>query len=290
MKTQSVQALIQKYSYKNKRPDNSSYLALMLQDARRIKKETGVALYEIEKEAMENGILPERYSRNQKTFSTEEQLKLHVASVAVVGLGGLGGTVTEILARSGIGNLTLIDGDVFDESNLNRQLLSAPALLGKPKSEAAKERVRTINPAVRITDQQKFLTSDNASALLENVDLAVDCLDNIADRFLLEDGCSKNSIPFVSAAIGGTSGQVTIIQPDEPKLDTIYGPRHQRSSKGIEASMGTPAFTAIFTASIQSAEVVGLILGKPSSLQQSLLLTDIADHTHELVELPQRKP
>lgn len=283
MSSQSIKELLSQYTKVNHRPDNSSYKAITLSDAQKIAGVTDLSLFDVEKSALINGIVPQRYSRNQRFLSTKEQLKLHLSKVAVVGLGGLGGTATEILARVGIGNLILIDGDVFDESNLNRQLLSSPGALGKAKAKIAKQRVQEINPATQVKEVEDYLTTDNGDGLLLDADLALDCLDTIRDRFVLQEACRQKSIPFISAAIGGTSGQITVVLPGEARLEQIYGSKDKAPAKGIEASLGTPAFTAMYMAAIQCSEVVKLIVNGTSHLSDGLLLTDIADHVHETV-------
>ncbi len=121
-----------------------------------------------------------RYIRNEQMLSHEENLSLRKRKVAVVGCGGLGGHIIEMLARLGIGHLTLIDGDVFEPSNLNRQLLSLPDNLGKAKTAVAAERVSTVNPDLEVTTHQAFLTQDNARDLLQGHDVICDALDNIS--------------------------------------------------------------------------------------------------------------
>ncbi len=286
MATQSTLELLKKHVLNKSRPDDTHYTSLLLKDARNIANTTGLSLYQVEEIALEAGILPERYSRNQKSLSTADQLKLHRSKVAIIGLGGLGGTVTEILARIGVCNLTLIDGDCFDESNLNRQLLSSYENLGIAKAEIAKKRVNEVNPALRAKKIEEFFTAKNGESLLEKVEIAVDCLDTIEDRFILEDACRTVSIPLVSAAIGGTSGQATVIFPGDLGLQSIYGNQESAPKRGIEASMGTLPFAALYMASVECAEVVGLLLGKESDLRHSLLLTDIADHSSEVVQFP----
>ncbi len=240
----------------------------------------------IECAALEAGIVPERYSRNQKSLSNADQLRLFRSHVAIIGLGGLGGTVTEILARIGIGRLTLVDGDFFDESNLNRQLLSNPAIIGKSKAEAARLRVQEINPAVEVRVVPEFFRAENGQTILHGAQLAIDCLDTITDRFVLEASCRKALIPLVSAAIGGSSGQATVIFPDDPGLKNIYGPPGQAPQKGIEASFGTLPFGAVYMAAVECAEATTILLGKPSELRNKLFLAEIGDHTTELFSLP----
>jgi molybdopterin/thiamine biosynthesis adenylyltransferase len=286
MENKLLLELLQSHSLLRYRPDKSPYTSLLLADEKKIAARTGLGLREIECAALEAGILPERYSRNQKSFSNKDQLQLLRSHVAIIGLGGLGGTVTEILARLGLGQLTLVDGDSFDESNLNRQLLSKPAELGKSKAETAKKRVLEINPAVEVQAVPDFLSDKNSLAILNNVNLAIDCLDTIADRFVLEKGCRKKSIPLVSAAIGGSSGQATVIYPMDRGLKQIYGSPEKAPKRGIEAAMGTLPYAAMYMAAVECAEAATILLGNPSELRRKLFLAEISDHTTELFSLP----
>ncbi len=286
METKISLELLHAYTQQRTRPDKSLYKAILLSDVIEIAKKTGLSLRAVECAALEAGIVPERYSRNQKSLSNADQLRLLRSHVAIIGLGGLGGTVTEILARIGIGGLTLVDGDCFDESNLNRQLLSSPAKIGRSKAETAKLRVQEINPAVEVRSVSEYFEKDNGQALLHGAQLAIDCLDTIADRFLLEENCRKVGIPLISAAIGGTSGQATVIFPEDRGLKDIYGPPGHAPQKGIEASIGTLPFGAMYMAAVECAEATTILLGRPSELRNKLLLAEVSDHTTELFSLP----
>lgn len=282
-----LKELLQNYSRQRLRPDKSSYDALFLSDELEITNQTGLSLREVECSALEAGILPERYSRNQKSLSNSDQLRLLNSHAAVIGLGGLGGTVTEILARIGVGCLTLVDGDCFDESNLNRQLLSTTSLLGQPKALAAKNRVAKINPAIEVMAVEQFFSVENSHELLRGTSVAIDCLDTIDDRFVVEEGCRKEGIPLVSAAIGGCSGQATLVYPGESGLKRVYGEPGKAPSRGVEASMGTLPFAAVYMAAVECAEVVTLLLGKRGELRNRLFFADVSDHTSELFTLPE---
>lgn len=277
--------MLQERCRAKERPDGSSYAALFLADAAAIAAETGIPLGEVERTALRADIVPERYSRNQKSLSCAEQLRLLEARVAIIGLGGLGGAVTEMLARIGIGHLTLVDGDVFDESNLNRQLLSSPRLLGSRKAETAAGRVAELNAAVTTRAIADFFTPENGAEILKDVDLAIDCLDNIPSRFTLETACRQAAIPMVSAAIAGWTGQATVIFPGDAGLRLLYGPAEEAPRKGIEAALGTLPFAAVHLATVQCAEVVTILLRRPSTLRHHLLLADLGDHGGELVAL-----
>lgn len=284
MDTGQLADLLQTFAKIRLRPDKSSYLSLLLADAWAIGKQTGLSLRQVENAALTAGILPERYSRNQKSMSCADQLRLLQSHVAIIGLGGLGGTVTEILARLGVGGLTLVDGDVFDESNLNRQLLSSPTRLGEKKASAAATRVRNINPAVEIRAISEFFTAENGQTILTGAHLAVDCLDTIPARFLLEEACRKAGIPMISAAIAGASGQATAIFPPDPGLQQIYGTPDKAPRKGIEASLGTLPFAAVYMAAVECAEATTILLGRPPELRNRLFLAEISDHTTELID------
>jgi len=281
-KDQKLSELVRACARKDTRPDASSYTTLLYRDTCEIAKKTGLPLLTIECTALEEDIVPKRYCRNQKSFSNSDQLRLLRSHVAIIGLGGLGGIVTEILARIGIGRLTLVDGDSFDESNLNRQILSYPENIGQAKAEAAKQRVQKVNPAIEVNMVPEFFTAANGETILRGAQLAIDCLDNITDRFTLEECCQKASIPLVSAAIGGSSGQATVIFPGDPGLKQIYGPPGSVPRKGIEASVGTLAFGAVYMAAVECAEATTILLGKLSELRNKLFVAEVGDHTTEL--------
>jgi molybdopterin/thiamine biosynthesis adenylyltransferase len=197
----------------------------------------------------------------------------------------LGGTVTEILARMGVGRLTLIDGDRFEDSNLNRQLLSSPANLGLPKTEAAAQRVGLINPAVDARVRACFLTEQNASELIAGCQVVVDCLDNLRTRFELEDACRRLGCSMVSAAVAGASGHVTAIFPEDRGLRLIYGEPQELPLKGAETVLGTVPYAVAFLASLECAEVAKILLGRGALLRDKLLVADLAEGIIEVMNL-----
>ena len=270
---------------RKERGDGSSYLSLSYRAQLALVEATGLNHREIQLVALARDIVPEVYIRNQNSLSSADQISLLRSHVAVIGLGGLGGTVTEILARIGIGNLSLVDGDSFEDSNLNRQLLSSTEHLGRPKAEVAAQRVAAVNPAVQTRVITEFFTADNAQSILAGAAIAVDCLDSISSRFILEQGCRNAGIPLVSAAIGGTSGQATVIYPDDIGLSRIYGDPAAAADKGVEKMLGTLPFAAITLASIECAEVVRIAIGADPALRNKLFITDLFDHSAELLDL-----
>jgi len=223
-----------------------------------------------------------RYSRNIKALSEAETKALHEKKVCVVGLGGLGGYVVEILARIGVLNITAVDYDVFDPSNLNRQLFSTEPYLNRAKTEGAIERIKQVNPAVRINAVKEKFTESNAVSILQNHDCVVDALDNIQTRLLLEDACEKANIPLVHGSIAGWYGQVASIFPGEKLLGKIY--KNTKKEKGGEKELGNLPFTASTIASIQAAETVKILCGR-SVIRKALIQIDLLDMEIQTVHL-----
>lgn len=214
----------------------------------------------------------DRYLRNHDALSDDEQVMLSSKRVLVVGCGGLGGMVIECLARIGVGHLRVVDGDVFEQSNLNRQLLSSTMNLGRPKTLAAKQRVMAVNPLVEVDAVQADLTAENAAELLTECNVAVDCLDNIPARLLLQKAAKSAGVPLVHGAVAGWMGRICVIQPGQDLLNQLYPDLGE--TQGEEQQTGTLAFTASLTASWQAAEVVKVLLGKPG-LQGEILEVDL---------------
>ncbi|MGA6925050.1 MAG: HesA/MoeB/ThiF family protein [Desulfosarcina sp.] len=252
----------------------------------RLSEEVDLSGRLIEIAALRQDILPDRYLRNMRTLTMADQIRLLESAVCVVGLGGLGGLVTDTLARLGIGRLHLIDGDRFEAHNLNRQLMSSMATIGNPKTEAAAMNVRRINPGIIVNTSDTYLTTENAETLVASCNLAVDCLDNIRSRFALETATKRTGIPMVSAAVAGMSGHVTTIFPGGQGLADIYGPEEAlKADHGVEAQLGCLAPGVNLIASLECAEALKILLGRDGSLVGKLLIVDLADYTFEALQL-----
>lgn len=229
----------------------------------------------VEELALVHGLLPARYQRNRDMISGAEQLQLFRSHVAVIGCGGLGGYVIEELARLGVGRIIAVDPDIFEENNLNRQLLATPRNLGQAKAEAALARVNEINPAVTVTPVRDLFSTANGRELLNGVTVAVDALDSISYRLELAELCTEMQIPMVHGAIGGWYGHVATQLPGDTTVQNIY--RNWVQGKGIEKSLGNPAFTPAVVASLQVAEVCKIVLGKRELLRHRKLSIDLLD-------------
>ncbi|QUH26851.1 HesA/MoeB/ThiF family protein [Serpentinicella alkaliphila] len=215
-----------------------------------------------------------RYAKNG-IFSSEDMSKLDKKKVCIIGSGGLGGYILEMLTRVGVGSITIIDGDVFDETNLNRQILATSESINRGKVEVAIERMKQVNPEVQINGIRIFLNEGNVNGLIEGHDIVVDGLDSIDTRFILEKACESMKIPLVHGAIAGWYGQVTTIMPGDRTLAAIY---KTRVSKGVEKNIGNPSFTPACIASFQVSEVLKVLLGLGETLSKKLLMIDLLDN------------
>lgn len=223
-----------------------------------------------------------RYSRNKELISEEEQQKLANFAVAVIGLGGLGGHISEQLARLGIGKLILIDADKVDESNLNRQLFATEKSVGLLKSEAAKERLTAVNSKVEYIFYSEYFDESNADRILSDVNIVVDAVDNISTRFVLQKICKKLNLPLVHGSIGGWYGQVSFIAPGDDTLDLIYT---DKNGAGVEKKLGNPSFIPAIVASIEVSEVLKYLLNKGELLQGKLLFIDLLMQDYMIIKL-----
>ncbi len=233
---------------------------------------------------LEAGQVPERYLRNAGTIGAAGQARLLAARVAVVGAGGLGGTVIELLARMGVGYLRIIDGDAFAAHNLNRQLLATETNLGAGKAAAAAARVACINTDVAVDAVPCMLDAGNAVALLTGMDVIVDALDTIGDRQLLARAARQLAIPLVHGAIAGFTGQVATLLPGDPGLERIYHPA-AGPARGIETVLGNPAATPAIAAALQAQEVMKLLTGVGEPLSRKLLYFDTEYNIFETLTL-----
>jgi Dinucleotide-utilizing enzymes involved in molybdopterin and thiamine biosynthesis family 2 len=163
-----------------------------------------------------------RYDRNMNMLSKEENEKLKDFRVCVLGCGGLGGYAIEMLGRLGIGYITAVDKDVFEETNLNRQILSDMNSLGKSKALMAVERMKLVNPEVFVNAIVDEFNFENGKDIIKGHDIVIDALDNIEGKLTLQDICEELGIPFVHGAIAGWYGQVTTVFPGDKTLKFLY--------------------------------------------------------------------
>lgn len=273
MSNDDIKSILQKACLVKTNPAGEEYTSLSLAASKELAKKNGLSRREVEIAALENGIVPERYQRSMGTVGIEGQIKLLKATVGVVGAGGLGGFVLELLARMGIGRLLVVDDDSFSDSNLNRQLLGHEKNLDLPKAGAAEKRISEINGAVAVKAYCRRGDSSNLPKLFEDCDLVIDCLDNLSSRFELEETCRVLNVVMIHGAIAGLMGQLAVIRPGKPLLESIYGARSKKAAdRGAEVTLGNPATTPAMLASWQANEAVKILTGLEDALPDNTLL------------------
>ena len=211
---------------------------------------------DIEKVILENGFFPKRYQRQRAVFGNLQQLRLLQARVAIVGCGGLGGSIFEMLVRLGVGHLLVIDPDFFVESNLNRQSLATSANLGRDKVEVAAEWGRLVNPVIDIEPLNQVFQSSEAEDRLSTCDLVFDALDSIPARLELALLCDRYNLMLIHGAVAGWYGQAALVPPGSAKMTRFYphasvsDAGHNRAS-GIESAIDNLVPTVNAVAALQ---------------------------------------
>lgn len=268
-----------------KKNDGDQIAVLSLPQVKDLAKKYHASLLEIEITALKNEMLPSRYKRNYNLISFAEQIQLLLSKVAVIGCGGLGGNIIEMLARLGIGNLIVVDGDKYNESNLNRQLFCTEDTLGTGKAEIAAARIQHINSSIRTKAYSQFINSTNIKEMIQGTDLVVDALDNIPSRFVLEKACQTLNIPFIHGAINGFNGQVSTIFPDDKGLEAIYGSSEKYTQHKNLHQISAPAMTPAFVASLQVSEVIKVLLHRGKLLRKKLLLLNVEEMDWNVLDI-----
>ena len=226
--------------------------------------------------------MSERYAR-QLTIPGWDQGKLKSAHVAVVGVGGLGSAALYYLVAAGVGSITLLDGDLVEESNLNRQVLHFASDLGRYKVESASEKLKALNPEVHITPLSVEISADSAE-VIGRPDVVVDALDNLEARLIVNEYIMKERIPLVHAAVEGFYGAITTILPGStPCLACIYPEPKPRSTFPVAGV--TPGLLGI----MEAAEVLKLLLGLGAVLAGRLLMVDVLNWEFRSVETKFRR-
>ncbi len=210
-----------------------------------------------------------RYARQLPLFGTEGQECLQAATVLVAGAGGLGSPVLLYLAAAGVGRLIIADCDAVEETNLNRQVLHWEQDIGRMKVRSSEEKLRAFNPAVEIITVDEQITERNAARIAADALIIVDCLDNFAARFALNDAALRKDIPFVHGAVRGFHGQVTTMVPGRTAcMRCLY------ASAPPPAPVPVLGTTAGVVGMIQANEVIKYLVGTGGLLCDRLLIWD----------------
>ena len=229
-----------------------------------------------------------RYKRHLMLPQIDEagQEKIKNSKVLVVGAGGLGCPVALYLAAAGVGTIGLIDFDVVDLSNLQRQVLYSEKDVGKSKVHMARERLVQLNSNVNVICIEDMLDAANATEIFEKFDIIVDACDNFDTRYVISDTCVKLGKPHIYGAIYEFYGQVVVLGGDGPCLRCI-NPEPPKQGEIIDAK-DVGVFGAIpgVIGSLQACEVLKLITGCGKSLKGRMIFIDMLNMNFDEVEIP----
>lgn len=230
-----------------------------------------------------------RYSRQIRLAEVgkDGQEKIKGTSVLVVGAGALGCPVLQYLAAAGTGILGIVDNDWVDETNLHRQVLYTVKDIGKPKPLAAKNKLKQLNPEVTYKVHFMKLDKDNALQIIRDYDIIVDCTDNFAARYLINDACVILNKPIVYGAIHKFSGQIMVLNYNNgPTLRCLYPePPHPLEVPSC-AEIGVIGSIAGTIGSMQATEVIKIILGKEEVLSGKLFIIDSLNFNTQIITFP----
>jgi adenylyltransferase/sulfurtransferase len=239
--------------------------------------------------------MSERYSR-QELFSglgPEGQERIRAASVAIVGVGALGSVLAEMMARAGVGQLTVVDRDYVEASNLQRQSLftEEDAEQGLPKAVAAAARLRALNSDVDVRAVVADFSADRASALIAGAGLVLDGTDNFEARFLLNDVCLRAGIPWVYGACVSAHGLALLVRPRvSPCLRCVLEDKPPPGSAATCDTAGVVAPIVHVIAGIQAAEGLKVLAGRTEALLPGLVRVDLWSGVFEVMDLTSRAP
>lgn len=217
---------------------------------------------------LDAGVWPLRFKANRGLLSAGEQATLLRRHAAVIGCGGLGGYLITLLARMGVGACTVCDGDCFDESNLNRQLLCREDRLGVNKALAAKAELALVASHVAVTAVMESATAANLPDILAPAHVAVDCLDSVAVRLVLERAAEAAGIPYIHGSLAGLEGFALAARPGDRPMTRLYGaeilsePGMSAPMQGAEKRAGTPTPIPAAVAALQTVLTVRALLAE----------------------------
>jgi len=221
--------------------------------------------------------IPDRYSRFTvlREIGKEGFQKIRKAKVVVVGIGGLGSISSTKLVTLGVKHLRIVDPDVVIASNLQRQFLYREKDLEKPKVYLAARRLRPLNSDVTIEPVENRFTDETAEEIINGMDLVVDGLDRFAPRYILNDACCRNGVPYLFAGALGATGNLTTILPGKTAcLECVYGGVDDAQQPTCETIGVYPTLLGV-VANIQVHEALRIILGLQPRLAGHLLFVDL---------------
>jgi molybdopterin/thiamine biosynthesis adenylyltransferase len=257
--------------------DGKTYSLISLDNIKESANHLGLSLRDIELVALRESLIPACYAQNIPELGVEGQLRLLESCVCVVGAGGIGGWVIDLLARSGVGRIIVVDGDRFDETNLNRQVLCTESTIGHYKAEVACERIQDLNSSIETVAITEYATPENLLDIIKShrVQVIADCVDKGSTRVWMQDIAKDLHIPMVHGSMGGFVGRVMTIFPGDKGVKEFY---HETDSAGqvdTGPQVGSPGVTACVVGALQAGEILKLLTGNGHILRNEMMVLDI---------------
>ena len=233
-----------------------------------------------------------RYSRHLSLdgFTQQSQEKLNAASVLIIGVGGLGTTASLYLANSGIGNITINDYDSVDITNLPRQILFNSEDLGKNKAEAAKKKLLIFNPNISVEISTDKLKEEELEGLVLNVDVVLDCTDNLQSRLLINKVCIKSKRSLISGAAIRYEGHIAVFRYDIA-IKSCYRCLYEIQNENLENCEGSGILAPVagLVGTIMATEAIKILVGQDSMLNNKLWVLDAKNNTNQIIKIPKSK-
>lgn len=229
----------------------------------------------------------ERYARQTMLpeIGPEGQRRLAASSVLLVGVGGLGSPAALYLTGAGVGRLGLADPDTVSESNLQRQVLYTESQIGRPKPAAARERLAALSSSTRFDLHPEGLTAENARELVAAYDLVVECCDNFATRYLLDDACAAAERPWVYGSIGPFEGQASLFNHRRGVRYADLYPDREALCSAPRRTLGVLGSVPAAIGAIEATEALKLLAGMEPSLDGRLFVLDLKNMQCETIAL-----
>lgn len=235
----------------------------------------------------------ERYARHiiLKDVGVKGQKKLLASKVLIIGAGGLGSPAALYLAAAGVGTIGIADADAVDLSNLQRQVIHTTADIGKPKVDSAKETMEAINPDVHVVTYHEFLYSENIADIVREYDFVLDGTDNFAAKFLINDACVMQGVPFCHAGIIRFEGQLMTWVPgaDVPCYRCVFHEPPPKDAVPTCRQAGVIGAMAGVIGCLQAMEAVKYLTGAGELLTGHILVYNALDNEFRKIRIPRDK-
>ncbi len=234
----------------------------------------------------------ERYQRQivLPDFGIEKQEKLKQAKILVVGVGGLGSVVSLYLTAAGVGQIGIVEQDIVSLTNLQRQILYREEEIGQQKLYLAQKTLQKLNSNVKIIPYNCYLDASNAEEIIKNYDIVMDCTDNYAARYVINDACVALDKPFIHGTIGNTVGQLAVLNLGKPSSDyRVLYPDEKAMITQKNSSKGVIGVLPCVIASLQTNEAIKILTNSGVILKDTLLIIDLLTLETRKFKLPTRK-